>query len=770
MPASIAPLRLPDIAMDPQGLTWDRASHRRMAENITLLQLLNSEPGEPGENELLTMKDAPAHQLSLEKERALADHLAFLSASTPDPYRVTAVCIEEDLTGKGLTVRMAVNKGSLDTEKRAFERIAVILERISLQGSPPWPQKTIVSNVVFPGRAKSDLDELLQEVITLTKRKILFRLRSKHAPWPRKPRPVVPQLVRAVEGLGKSSWGNFDLQGIKAVVMRMKENFTKVEGMDRDEVEKPVGLALLGILVKTAHELGLRNGFESFVNSMPKAEKETKLRLRMTVQKLGRYYDVCLFLIAAATRPIFQKVNIKLLPSRLPQDHQTSGGDHQASLLNTLTRVLPQSSSGTRASIRSLEVRSGRRFEIVEEVFLKMLKERHPIHAEIQLLYFYELNSVPRPPRVITSSKSACFLCNLFMKMHGRFHTPRTHGVLYHHWNLPGGETLALLPKQQRREVEELMQRFSTAIEELVQSTINAGKAVLRQPNESVVYFAPVWSLSSLSPEPRAVSEVQVKTYRALECARDNDVGAEGSHQLAKYGDGVDPTQERSIPAELPNVSSNPRVSLTTSEPTCAMLEMSKESSLVDDISHVSTSARASTSKPMFPKSNVKGKPSPVGDEAHVTPPTPPTPSSLHKHNNPSVERDSSYKAIAYGETIDAELSTSGPAIRLSTKHIHVTLTTDEVLQLIARRDTTSPAGPHLPGHPCCVSVRVTYLSEQEDLGANIPINVRDLQLDQATIVSSGAPHSPNELYLSHKTDKIRIKYTIRGFDSTGCR
>jgi len=64
----------------------------------------------------------------------------------------------------------------------------------------------------------------------------------------------------------------------------------------------------------------------------------------------------------------------------------------------------------------------------------------------------------------------------------------------------------------------------------------------------------------------------------------------------------------------------------------------------------------------------------------------------------------------------------------------------------------------------------VTYLSEQEDLGANIPINVRDLQLDQATIVSSGAPDSPNELYLSHKTDKIRIKYTIRGFDSTGCR
>ena len=119
------------------GHTWDQACCQRMAENITLVQLLDSEPGDPAENELPSrLEDTSAYQLSLEKERTLAEHLAFLSGSTPDPHRVTAVCIEEEPSGRSLTVRMAINNGSLDREKLAFERIARILERIALQGSP----------------------------------------------------------------------------------------------------------------------------------------------------------------------------------------------------------------------------------------------------------------------------------------------------------------------------------------------------------------------------------------------------------------------------------------------------------------------------------------------------------------------------------------------------------------------------------------------------------------------------------------------------------
>jgi hypothetical protein len=35
------------------------------------------------------------------------------------------------------------------------------------------------------------------------------------------------------------------------------------------------------------------------------------------------------------------------------------------------------------------------------------------------------------------SSKSACYLCNLFFQLHSGFHVPRTHGRLYDKWILP---------------------------------------------------------------------------------------------------------------------------------------------------------------------------------------------------------------------------------------------------------------------------------------------------------------------------------------------
>jgi hypothetical protein len=58
-------------------------------------------------------------------------------------------------------------------------------------------------------------------------------------------------------------------------------------------------------------------------------------------------------------------------------------------------------------------------------------KSHWKVHAEIQLLFFYEAHPSRRRPRFICSSKSACYLCNLFFSLHGGFYVPRTHGRLY---------------------------------------------------------------------------------------------------------------------------------------------------------------------------------------------------------------------------------------------------------------------------------------------------------------------------------------------------
>ncbi|KAB5551298.1 hypothetical protein GE09DRAFT_1125681 [Coniochaeta sp. 2T2.1] len=59
------------------------------------------------------------------------------------------------------------------------------------------------------------------------------------------------------------------------------------------------------------------------------------------------------------------------------------------------------------------------------------------IHAEIQILTYYHLNPAKLPPRAIGSSKNACYLCNMLVRLHGQYTLPGTHGRLYTKWMLP---------------------------------------------------------------------------------------------------------------------------------------------------------------------------------------------------------------------------------------------------------------------------------------------------------------------------------------------
>lgn len=61
------------------------------------------------------------------------------------------------------------------------------------------------------------------------------------------------------------------------------------------------------------------------------------------------------------------------------------------------------------------------------------------VHAEIQLVTFYGLNAnaATRSPRVLGVSKSACYLCSLFVLIQGHYFITKTHGHLYDLWNVP---------------------------------------------------------------------------------------------------------------------------------------------------------------------------------------------------------------------------------------------------------------------------------------------------------------------------------------------
>ncbi|KAL8959208.1 MAG: hypothetical protein Q9193_003889 [Seirophora villosa] len=132
--------------------------------------------------------------------------------------------------------------------------------------------------------------------------------------------------------------------------------------------------------------------------------------------KIGRYRDVCIFFTKAA--------------SRYPELFKAS----RLELLNPYSRM------------RILDSSKG------EPV-------NYYVHAEIQLITFYDLTPSLKAlaPRVFGVSKWACYLCNLFVSLHGKYFISKTHGRLYHQWTVPN---LASMSTAQRRQYRKILQEI----------------------------------------------------------------------------------------------------------------------------------------------------------------------------------------------------------------------------------------------------------------------------------------------------------------------
>lgn len=123
----------------PKGASTSR---QRLIETITLLWALNEIPERSGKNDFPKDFDRD-RKLTIERETEIVDNLAFLSASTDDPNRVMAVCVEEDPGHNRLVIRMASNTGILDEVEEGFNEIARALEKASLRGFPIPSENTL---------------------------------------------------------------------------------------------------------------------------------------------------------------------------------------------------------------------------------------------------------------------------------------------------------------------------------------------------------------------------------------------------------------------------------------------------------------------------------------------------------------------------------------------------------------------------------------------------------------------------------------------------
>ena len=263
------------------------------------------------------------------------------------------------------------------------------------------------------------------------------------------------------------------------------------------------------------------------------------------INKLGRYWSSCEDMVEASRKygSVFGSVNLQPLP---PYE------EYNAPRSNSLRTI------------------------------------RSHVHAEVRLLTFYELNPLPGAfkPRVLGVSKSACYLCNLFILNHRQFFITKTHGKLYPLWTVPD---LADYSQGQRLEIRRILAAMNKEIKSLL------SKRRMQRPyaTESFVHLR-----TSFLPSPVRSDDgtLQSKASSASERAASGDFGKQAIPTGSTRGLG--------LPADTPGRQSPHGASLSPSlsppplSPFPIVLPNPRAPNLATPPGQSPVSAPASSSKP----------------------------------------------------------------------------------------------------------------------------------------------------------------------------
>lgn len=474
----------------------DVQTQRRIIENVTMLWTLNEVPEQPKENVLRGSADK-TRQLTQERELQLGSSLAFIAASTDDMLKVMAVCVEEDSDRLGMTIRLASNTGHLSQTVASFKGIAITLEKASLRGMHLFfvchgliDQRP--STVESRNKVRQDL---LHQILALDEPRILSRLRSRHAARSRKiaGRPALAELLSRTANdpsIRSGGSGTAKLKRVQSQSKRFLDTFSQFE-MNYGGHDSQSSMTALADLVWQAFEYDTEY-LQTSLHTVSALNPSLKNFLPGAIKKLGRYYGIANDLVDAARssrHTIFRRITIEAL------EEPTIDTASVTANLQGFDAVLKRN-VGSRLRKNEWQSHSSS-LEAMRTKYESRIKNRATpwkIHAEIQLLSFYDQNQDILRPRIICSSKSACFLCNLFIQTHGKFYTPRTHGRLYDKWILPGRGSNQISINQ---DLLSAAAEFNRILQAKILQTLQHKRRAYLHPNESVLPSWDSWSSTS---------------------------------------------------------------------------------------------------------------------------------------------------------------------------------------------------------------------------------------------------------------------------------
>lgn len=521
---------------------------------------------------------------------------------------------------------------------------------------------------------------------------------------------IIPQLYEAIHGQTLAQTSGVTLllfTALKADVGKLHGLFARLEHLTTSEARTSSGLELLVQMVITCQQIHDRRILHQVLTRSSRLDPSSRASIALKITKLSRYSSVSRFLLQAAQKyPVFRRVEISAVCFRAPNLPATEFDSMTADLVHGLLDgpklwKLPSKFHGSSSFAIENHIR--------QEATLSV-----PVHAEVQLLFHYERNTCNLPPRIICSSKQACFLCDLFFKIHGRFTVPSTHGRLYEKWALPDAvKTIGNADK----DILKTLGAFVSAIENALLHEIQSTRKSYPDPYESIILHSAVCLQSNQSKTSACSSSASQRPLWYQD-----PISASKNNTVSRIGSPI-PYTGKTAPA-------------TATE------------SRIDAISSRSEASSTAT--------------------AIIYAPFPSHALSEHVISSEgSTNSDSLHIPLKKGQPIWREISSTSHSFQARTPHIRLTISQDEAFCDQWSWETSHDLVPNC-GH-CWVILE--YLSDRTVVqGENVPlVNLRDVPKQHEMILDYGIAQWPRGLRVCSNDDVISITYSsckpIRGIE-----
>lgn len=286
--------------------------------------------------------------------------------------------------------------------------------------------------------------------------------------WQNKVKSVHPEMSKKV-------LKNYRLQS-EALLSELYEMNAK-DDLRHDDIAR---------LIRHIVEYLARVPLRTLLECLPDQEMQQNAQERLVtcLSKVARYWESAKFLCKRAKRfQVLTQVTVETV-YLLEESFERPGTAFTGTVQSVLSKL---SNEGALSGFRGLPEWAQKVTGWASPGQFAMAVNRRlqesKIHAEIQILAYYE-NASPDvlQPRVIASSKDACYLCNACIRLHGKHSVPKSHGKLYPGWRLPATPNF-----------DSLQQKFNVFLEQELRATLRRlsrtnTKPAFRFANESTIF------------------------------------------------------------------------------------------------------------------------------------------------------------------------------------------------------------------------------------------------------------------------------------------